>query len=231
MRIAVLGPLEVRDDGGAPVEIPGAKERLLLAVLAADAGRVVSTDRITEVLWNGDAPPSARRSLQAHVVRLRTALEPGRPRGSTGRFVSRPGTGYALAVEREDLDALRFAELTALGRAHLGSGDIEQAVRVLTEAGQLWRGDPFADWPDADFATAERRRLTEVRAGAVGALLEARLAGGDHATAVPELERLVLEEPLREDWWRLLVLALYRSGRQADALAAVRRARGVLADE
>jgi DNA-binding SARP family transcriptional activator/WD40 repeat protein len=231
MRIAVLGPLEVRDDGGAPVEIPGAKERLLLAVLAADAGRVVSTDRITEALWNGDAPPSARKSLQAHLVRLRTALEPGRPRGSTGRYVVRRGTGYALALEREGLDALRFAELAALGRARLGTGEADEAARVLTQAAALWRGEPYADWPDADFATAERRRLIEVRAGAVGALLEARLADGEHAAVVPELERLVVEEPLREDWWRLLVLALYRSGRQADALAAGRRARAVLAEE
>jgi DNA-binding SARP family transcriptional activator/WD40 repeat protein len=231
MRIAVLGPLEVRDDRGAPVEIPGAKERLLLAVLASDAGRVVSTDRITEALWNGDAPPSARKSLQAHLVRLRTALEPDRPRGSTGRYVVRRGAGYALALDREQLDALRFGELTALGRARLGSGDADDAVRVLTRAVDLWRGEPYADWPDADFATAERRRLTEVRASAVGALLEARLAAGQHAAVVPELERLVVEEPLREDWWRFLVLALYRSGRQADALAAGRRARAVLAEE
>src|SRR3712207_6279326 len=121
MRIAVLGPLEARDDGGAPVEIPGAKERLLLAVLAADAGRVVGTDRITEALWNGDAPPSARKSLQAHLVRLRTALEPDRPRGSTGRYVVRRGSGYPLALGREQLDALRLAELSALGRARLGA--------------------------------------------------------------------------------------------------------------
>src|SRR5829696_2633691 len=199
MRIAVLGPLEVRDDRGAAVEIPGAKERLLLAVLAADAGRVVSTDRITEALWNGDAPPSARKSLQAHLVRLRTALEPDRPRGSTGRYVVRRGAGYALAVDREDLDALRFGELTALGRARLGSGEAAEATRVLAQAVELWRGEPYADWPDADFATAERRRLTEVRAGAVGARRDARVADGEHASVVPELERLVVEEPLLKD--------------------------------
>ena len=121
MRFAVLGPLEVLGDDGAPVEIPGAKERLLLAVLAADARRVVSTERLVEALWDGDAPPSARKSLQAHLVRLRTALEPGRPRGSTGRYVVRRGPGYALAVDREDLDVLRFPELTWAG-PHRRSG-------------------------------------------------------------------------------------------------------------
>jgi DNA-binding SARP family transcriptional activator/WD40 repeat protein len=231
MRIAVLGPLEVLADDDAPVEIPGAKERLLLGVLAADAGRVVSTDRIVESLWNGDPPPSARKSLQAHLVHLRTALEPNRPRGSTGRHVVRRGAGYALDVARDDLDALRLGDLTTLGRARLASGRARDAIDALTEAIDLWRGEPYADWPDAEFAVNERRRLGELRASAVDALLEARLLAGQHAELVPELERLVGEEPLREDWWRLLMLALYRAGRQADALAVGRRARAVLAAE
>ena len=100
MRIAVLGPLEVVTDDLAPVPLPGAKERLLLAVLAAGAPGVVSSDSLAESLWHGDPPVSARKSLQTHVVRLRSALEPDRPKGSTGQYVVRRGTGYALTIDR-----------------------------------------------------------------------------------------------------------------------------------
>jgi DNA-binding SARP family transcriptional activator/WD40 repeat protein len=223
--------LEVQGDDGVPVSVPGAKERLLLAVLAAGAPAVIPTDRITEELWDGGPPPTARKSLQAHLVRLRSALEPGRPRGSMGRYVVRRGSGYALSVDRCELDTLALADLTARGRAALAAGDPAGAVEVLTGALGLWRGEPYADWPDCPFTHAERRRLTEVREGALTALFEARLAQGEAAGLVPDLERAIAEQPLREEWWRLLVLALYRSGRQADALGAARRARGVLAEE
>jgi DNA-binding SARP family transcriptional activator len=229
MRIAVLGPLEVSSDDGVPVAVPGAKERLLLAVLAAGAPGVVSTDRIVEALWNGRRPVSARKSLQVHLVHLRSALEPDRPHGSTGRFVVRRGTGYALTAE--DVDALRVADLVARGRARLAVGDADEAARSLSAALDLWRGDPYGDWPEASFAEAERHRLAEVRNAAVTALLEARLALGAHAEVAAEAEGLVVEDPLQEEWWRLLVLALYRCGRQGDALAAVARARGVLAEQ
>src|SRR5687768_6102059 len=111
MRIAVLGPLEVWDDDGTPVEVAGAKERLLLAVLAANAGRVVGTGQLVEALWNGSAPATARKTLQIHVVHLRSALEPFRPRGSAGRFVARRGEGYSLDVEPREGDAHRVADL------------------------------------------------------------------------------------------------------------------------
>jgi DNA-binding SARP family transcriptional activator/WD40 repeat protein len=231
MRIAVLGPLEVSSDDGFPVAVPGAKERLLLAVLAAGAPGVVSVDRLAEALWNGDPPVSARKSLQAHVVRLRSALEPDRPRGSSGRYVVRRGPGYALTVDRASIDALHISDLAARGQAELASGHADEAVRQLDVAVDLWRGEPYCDWPEASFASGERCRLDQLRAAAVAGLLEARLQLGGHAEVLPELERLVAEDPLREDWWRLLMLALYRGGRQADALAAGRRVRAVLADE
>src|SRR4051795_7241757 len=138
MRISVLGPLEVLGDDGVPVAVPGAKERLLLAVLAAAAPGVVSADRIVESLWNGDPPVSARKSLQAHVVRLRSALEPDRPKGSTGRYVVRRGPGYALAVDRGSIDALDSGDLSARGRARLAAGDLAEAVRDLEGALALW---------------------------------------------------------------------------------------------
>ena len=231
MRFAVIGPLEVRTDDLAPVVVAGAKERLLLAVLTAAAPHVVDTHRLVDTLWDGVPPVTARKSLQAHVVRLRSTLEPDRPKGSTGRYIVRRGAGYALAVDREAIDALHIGDLAARGRALLVSGDAEQAVRQLTAALELWRGEPYADWPDAPFADAERRRLAEVRVGAVTGLLEAQLALGRHSDVVPELEKLIAEEPLREGWWSMLMLALYRGGRQADALAAGRRARALLADE
>ena len=184
-----------------------------------------------EALWDGDLPVSARKSLQVHLVHLRSALEPDRPRGSTGRYVVRRGSGYALATAPEDVDALRIADLAARGRARLSSGDAGEAARLLSDALGLWRGEPYGDWPDASFAEAERRRLAEVRVGALTALLEARLSLGEHTDVVAEAERLLAEDPLQEEWWRLLVLALYRSGRQGDALAAVARARAVLAEQ
>ena len=125
MRIAVLGPLEVRDDTGARVRVPGAKERLLLAVLSADAPRVVSSDRIVEALWNGDQPARAQESLLTHLVHLRSALEPGRPRGSTGQYVLRQGGGYALAAGRPVLVTHPARRVLAL---QIGVGRV---VRVL----------------------------------------------------------------------------------------------------
>ena len=119
MRIAVLGPLEVMTEELAPVPVPGAKERMLLAALVAGAPGVVSADRLAETLWDGEPPPTARKSLQAHLVRLRSSLEPDRPKGSTGRYVVRRGQGYALTVERSGIDALRIGDLAARGHAEL----------------------------------------------------------------------------------------------------------------
>ena len=166
MRCGVLGPLEVLADDGTPIEVPGAKERLLLAVLAADCPRVVSVDRLVDELWSGNPPRTAVKSLQAHVVRLRSTLEPDRPAGSPGRYVVRRQTGYALALEDGQLDARHFDELSARGRALLSSGDPGRALESLTSALALWRGPPYADWSDADFARAERSRLEGIRANA-----------------------------------------------------------------
>ena len=235
VRCSVLGPLEVRraaeGEDGPPVTVPGAKERALLAVLIARAGQPVSTDELAEALWNGDQPPSAAKSLQAHVVRLRSALEPERPKGSAGQYVVRRGAGYALSLEGVDVDALQLAERVARGRARLESGRYDEAVEELQCALALWRGQPYADWPDADFAQEERRRLTEVRLMGFEALADAQTARGRPQEVVSVLERLVGEQPFREGLWLRLALALYRSGRQADALAALRRVRDLLADE
>ena len=138
MRIAVLGPLEVLDEELTPVAVPGAKERLLLAVLVAGAPGVVSTDRLIDSLWDGAPPPTARKSLQAHVVRLRSALEPLGRSGSSGRFVARRGPGYALALPRSAVDALLIGDLAARGHAELVSDDPCSAARHFATALNLW---------------------------------------------------------------------------------------------
>jgi DNA-binding SARP family transcriptional activator/WD40 repeat protein len=226
----VLGPLEVRSEDGV-LTIRGAKERQLLAALAVAYPHSASVDQLLEQLWDGSPPLSGRKALQVHVVRLRTALEPGRPSGSPGRYIVRRQDGYALVIDRDQLDATAFADLTARGRAVLSAGDPSAASELLGEALELWRGEPFADWPDAPELQAERTRLEGIRTNATEAWWGAELELGRHAEAVPELERLVAEHPLHEGWWYLLALALYRSGRQGDALDAVRRARTALADE
>ena len=231
MQLAVLGPLEVRGNDDTVAGVPGAKERRLLAVLAAAFPAPVSVDRLLEALWDGAPPRTGRKSLQAHVVRLRTALEPDRPTGSPGRYVVRRHDGYALALAREHLDSTAFADLVARGRALLSAGDVDTADDLLRRALELWRGSPYADWPDAPDLEDERERLVGVRDHCLEAYWEAELALGRHAEAVPELGRLVRERPLHETWWALQALALYRSGRQADALESLRGARGVLVDE
>jgi WD40 repeat protein/DNA-binding SARP family transcriptional activator len=171
------------------------------------------------------------KTLQSHVTRLRTALEPMRPTGSAGRYVVRRGPGYALAVERDEIDAVQFTDLIARGRARLTAGSPVDARDEIAAALSLWRGMPYADWPEAAFAESERRKLAEIRVTAVEGRLDADLALGRHADIIPELEQLVVDEPLHEGWWSRLMLALYRAGRQGDALAAARRARSTLADE
>lgn len=231
MWCAVLGPLEVHGDDGEQIQVAGAKERQLLAVLAAGCPGVVGVDRIVDLLWEGMPPATARKSLQAHVVHLRTAFEPGRPRGSPGRYIVRRGEGYALAVDRTMLDTLAFVDATARGRALLSAGDPAGARSELASALRMWRGEPYADWPDSSFAEAERRRLSAVRTNAEQSLFEAELALGHHGDVIPDLQRRVVEQPLHEAGWALLALALYRDGRQGDALETVRRARSVLRQE
>ncbi len=231
MRCAVLGPLEVRGDDDRVLSVPGAKERLLLAVLAAACPGSVNDDQLLECLWDGAPPRTGRKSLQAHVVRLRTALEPDRPPGSPGRYVVRRHDGYALALDREQLDATTFVDLTARGRAQLSAGDVAAANDLLGQALALWRGTPYADWPEVTTLDGERERLEGIRDHAREAYWESELGRGRHAEAVPELGRLLRDQPLHETWWALHALALYRSGRQADALDSLRGARRTLADE
>jgi len=225
----LLGPLEV-EVGGRAVQLHG-KQRTLLALLLLRAGDVVSSDELIEALWRGGAPGKAANTLQVHVSRLRRLLEPGRTARAPTSVLATRGPGYALAVERDELDLERFERLLAEGRDELAAGDAAAAAAALRSALALWRGSPLADLALEPFAQAEIRRLEELRLEALEQRVEADLALGRHAELVAELEGLVAEHPLRERLRGQLMLALYRTGRQADALAAYREARAALDEE
>ncbi|MGY1620501.1 BTAD domain-containing putative transcriptional regulator [Geodermatophilus sp. SYSU D00691] len=227
MEFAVLGPLQVVGPEG-PVDVVGAKERALLAHLVAAHGRMVSTEELIDNLWGEQPPRTATKSLQNYVLRLRNVLEPdrdGRP-----HILVTDSRGYRLAVPDEAVDARRFATLVDLGRQALADGRAEAAASTLTEALALWRGPAYAGLPDRACG-GEARRLEELKLVAVEDRIAAQLEQDQEREAVPELEQLVHEHPMRERLWYLLVLALYRSGRQADALATYSRAREVLLAE
>jgi hypothetical protein len=198
MRIAVLGPLEVLSDAGVPVPVPGATERLLLAVLAAGVPDAVRTGRLLAVLPGDGGQEPAEETLRAHLRRLRGDLQPGLPERSSGQYVLRRGPGYVLAVGHSDIDATRFVHLVDRGRAELAAGSPAEAVRLLETALGLWRGEAFADWPDAPVLAAERRRLGELRAAAEAALGAARERAGegsDRSLATPRERRSPVRPP------------------------------------
>jgi DNA-binding SARP family transcriptional activator len=230
MRFRVLGPLEVEADSG-PVALGGPKERRLLAQLLVRPNQVVPVEALVRGLWGPQPPKSAPKTLQAHVVRLRQALEPGRARGAAGQVLVTRDPGYLLRVASGALDTARFEELTAQARHALANDDAEAAATTLREALGLWRGQAFEEFLDTDFGAAEADRLAELRLVALEDRIEAELRLGRHRELVAELEGLVREQPLRERLWAQLLVALYRSGRQADALLAYQRARSVLVEE
>lgn len=223
----MLGPLVVRV-ADAVLTTRGVKERVL-ALLVAHAGAVVPVDDIVEALWGADVPRSATKSVQVYVARLRAALEPG---GRAGQpIIQRRGSGYCLLVDRGEVDAFRFADLLSRGRQAATGGAPDVAGRVLREALGLWRGPAYADFRDTWFGTTEAARLEELRVSAVEERIDAHLAMGRDAQLIGELEALVAEHPLRERLWGQLMTALYRSDRQAEALAAFRRARTLLVEQ
>lgn len=221
MEVGILGPLTVTEDG-RPVEIAGAKPRALLAMLAVRAGRVVTAGELVDDLWGDDLPSDPSNALQRLVSRLRKALGPGR--------VESRSAGYRLDVSPVAVDAVRFERLASEGRAALDEGRVEVAATRLREALDLWRGPALADFAEQRFARPDRIRLENLRIGAVEDLVETNLAIGATSTLVAELEALVHEYPLRERLRGQLMRALYRTGRQADALAAYQDARVTLAE-
>jgi YVTN family beta-propeller protein len=222
MEYRVLGPLEVRD-GAESVPLAGAKQRALLALLLVNANRVVSRDRLIDELWGNEPPEKAVQSVQVYVSRLRKLLPPD-------TLLTR-APGYLLEIEPDELDLRRFEHLLAEGHEALAGGDAERAATVLQEALALWRGPALAEFAFEPFAQTEIGRLEDLRLVAVEERIEADLVLGRHADLIGELEALITENPYRERLRAQLMLALYRSGRQAEALEAYQAARRALVDE
>jgi predicted ATPase/DNA-binding SARP family transcriptional activator len=226
----ILGPLEVVRSGCA-VPLGGARQRAVLARLLLEANRLVSVDRLAEDVWDGHPPRGSVTTLHTYVFHLRRALEPDRSPGAAGDVLVTKDRGYLMRVNREHLDAVIFEDEATAGQAALEAGRYGEAAQTLRAALGLWRGPVLADLADYGFARPEAARLEELRLTAVEDRIEADLALGRHQALTGDLERLVGEYPLRERLHAQLMLALYRCGRQADALATYRRAREMLAAE
>ena len=226
VEFGILGPLEIAA-GGQPLPVQGARTRAVLAMLLVHANQVVPADRLTAELWAGQPADRAAASLQVRVSQLRKAL---RAAGEADRLMTRP-PGYLIRVTPGELDAPRFEHLARDGETALAAGDGALAARRLDEALGLWRGAALADVDDAPFAQAEARRLEERRLAALESRAEARLACGGHRELIGELETLTAAHPLRERLWAHRMLALYRAGRQAEALRAYRDLRAILTGE
>jgi DNA-binding SARP family transcriptional activator len=224
----ILGPLEVRRDG---VELPlgGRNHRAVLALLLLEAGRVVSIDRIAEELYAGDTPVTAVTQVHRQVSELRRILDaPDTEQGQSAIETRAPG--YVIHVDADRYDLYRFEQLCASAEQAFDTEDAGAAVQALDEALALWRGEPLADLVTESFAQRPIGRLEELRDRALERRVEARLALGRHADVIPELSALAAAAPLRERRHELLMLALYRSGRQVDALDVYSRTRAMLVE-
>ncbi len=226
----LLGPLEARQHE-RPLRLGSIKHRMLLAKLLLHPNQVVSTEELIVAVWGEEPPPTVKQSLQNHVAALRKSIEAGNGAGPPRTLLTRD-PGYLLRVDPERLDLHRFQRLDREGRQALASGDPSRAADLLRQALALWRGPALADVAaSADIAWPELVGVEELQVASTEARIEAELALGRHHELVAELEALVRLYPLREHLHGQLMLALYRSGRQADALAAYRAARKVLVDE
>jgi DNA-binding SARP family transcriptional activator len=229
MDFRILGPLEVLDEGRR-VALGGSKQRSLLALLLLRVNEWLSADSLIDALWGERPPATASKTLQVHVSGLRKALGAGPSNASAGLVVTREH-GYELRLDPDRLDACRFERLVAEGRSELDAGRPERGVRALEVALSLWRGVPLGELSSEPFARQEVARLEDRRVAALEQVIEAKLALGGHDEVVGPLESLISEYPYRERPRAQLMLALYRSDRQADALHAYQNARKTLVEE
>jgi DNA-binding SARP family transcriptional activator/tetratricopeptide (TPR) repeat protein len=224
MEFRLLGPVEAEDEG-QPLPLGGKQRRTLLSLLLLHAGKPVTTDQLVDELWGDNQPTAARKTVQAHVAYLRKVLN------RDEEILAGVDDGYLLRVDASAIDSRRFEELIEEGRRLLHENP-EAAVATFDDSLRLFRGTPLSGVADDGFTLrVEASRLEELRLGAVEARLQARLAVGHLTDVIAEAERLVSEHPLREGVWAVLMLALYRSGRQSEALRAFSRVRQVLAEE
>ena len=229
MEFRILGQLEVVS-AGRRLNLGGHRQRAVLALLLLEANRPVSLDRIVDLLWDGRPPAQGAGTVRAYVSNLRRLLEPGRPPGAPASVLGSEAGGYVLRVGPDQLDAARFESLVRSGREALADREPARAQTVLREALALWRGPALADFADEPFAWTEAARLEECRLAAVEEHAEAALACGDEPAVVADLEALVSAHPVAGAASELMV-ALYRCGRQADALRVYDAGRRVLAEE
>jgi DNA-binding SARP family transcriptional activator len=223
VELRILGPFQAFDDSGREVVLPTGRERALLAALVLRRGEVVSVDALVDALWGEAVPSTAVKAVQGYVSHLRRVL------GSDGAIVTQP-PGYVLRIPAEAIDARRFESLAADGWRTL-EDDPEAALAIFDQALALWRGAALAEFAFADFAQREIARLEELRLETLEGRFEAMLRLGRHGAVVAELEARVAQHPLRERLRGQLMLALYRSGRQAEALDVYRNGRRLVADE
>jgi predicted ATPase/DNA-binding SARP family transcriptional activator len=228
VRIGLLGTLAVDDGAGRPVQVGGHRVRLLLILLALDAGKVVPAYSLIERLWDEEPPANSGNALQSLVSRLRAALRQG---GVGDQAVESHPAGYRLAVAPDQVDAVAFEALARQGSQALASGDRVTASRILREALDAWRGPALADASGQRFATGPAARLEELRTRAALDLVEAGLALGESESLIGELRAMIAAEPVAERPRGLLMRALYAAGRQAEAVAEYAQARDLLASE
>lgn len=217
----VLGPMEATV-GGRAVDLGAPKQRAALALLVSQMGRPVSVDVMLEELWDGQPPPSGMTSLHAYVANLRRVLEPDRAPRTPATVLRTRGRGYLLDGRFAQVDARRFGERATAGWQALDRGDLRRALSAFEEGLALWRGQAYAEVADTAQVAPERVRLEELRLSATEGRCAALIAVGAHEVAVSELAAFTRAHPLREYGCELLGLALYRAGRQADALAVLR---------
>ncbi|MGH3491694.1 MAG: BTAD domain-containing putative transcriptional regulator, partial [Sciscionella sp.] len=230
MEFGVLGPLAVTR-AGVPLDLGRPQQRALLAALVIEANRVVERDRLIDWLWPEVAPARAAATVQVYVSGLRRVLEPDRERAAAGTVLLTRAPGYLLRVAEGELDAQRFEASAGQARSALARGDPARADALAEQALGLWRGPAFVEFAGMEFARAETARLAELKASTVEDRLQAGLGLGRHAALVGELEALVVRHPLRERPRALLMRALYRCDRQADALAVYEATRRMLDEE
>ena len=226
MDFRLLGPLEV-SCAGKPVELGGHKQRALLGVLVLNANRVIATDRLVELLWADEPPTTAGHAIHVHLSQLRKALKAA---GSNAR-IGTNAAGYRLEVDADEIDVTHFEHLVAAGRQALARSSARTALEAFDRALNLWRGPALAEFVSESFAAGERARLEELRILALEGRFDAQLALGLHSKALVELQSVSAEHPLRQRLQSQLMLALYRSGRQAEASDVFQRLRSRLRDE
>ena len=220
--VALLGPLVVKGDAGEIV-VSAAKQRALLELLALRSDQPLTSELLCAGLWGENEPATATKALQMYVSHLRRLLP--------ADCLVTVGEGYALRIGRGSVDAARFEDALQRSAEFRTARDLSSAAGLLADGLRLWRGPPCRELTEHSWATAEVVRLEELRRGAEEDLFDVRIAAGQHTSVVADLEASVVAEPLRERRWGQLMLALYRCGRQAEALRAFQRARHILADE